>query len=57
MYHDAPYEFTLLFLKLFSHFPGIIERYSLIINSYTNNYGISMECYIEMARSKEDVTT
>ena len=32
---------------------NIIEGYSLWINSYTNNYGIYMECYISMDRSKE----
>ena len=51
MYH-ALYVFTLLFVKLFSHLPRIIEGYSLWINFYTNNYGICMECYIAMARSK-----
>ena len=34
MYH-APYEFTILFTKLFSQLLGIIEGYSLWINSYT----------------------
>ena len=51
MYH-ALYVFTILIMKLFSHLSGIIEGYSLWINSYTNNYGIGMECYIAMARSK-----
>ena len=55
MYH-ALYVFTLLFRKLFSHIPGIIEGYSLWINSYTNNYGICRECSIAMARSKGDST-
>ena len=35
MYH-ALYVFTLLFRKLFSHLSGIVEGYSLWINSYTN---------------------
>ena len=52
MYHTL-YCFTLLFIKLLSHLPGIIEGYLLWINSYTKNYGICMECYIAMARSKE----
>ena len=51
MYH-ALYVFTLLFIELFSHLPRTIEGYSLWINSYTNKYGICMECYITMARSK-----
>ena len=51
MYH-ALYVFTLLFMKLFSHLPGLIKVYSLGTNSYTDNYGICMECYIAMARSK-----
>ena len=50
MYH-ALYVFTLLIIKLFSYLPGIIEGYSLWINSYANNYGICMECYIAMTRS------
>ena len=50
MYH-ALYVFTLLFIKLFGHLPGITEGYTLWIKSYTNNYGICTECYIAMARS------
>ena len=46
--------FTYYIIKLFSHIPGIIEGYSLWINSYTNNYGICIKCYIEMARSKSE---
>ena len=41
-----------IFIKLFIHLSGVIEGYSLWINSYTNNYGICTECYITMARSK-----
>ena len=44
--------FTLLFIKLFSHLPVIIEWYSLWINSYVNIYGISMAWYIAMILSK-----
>ena len=47
----ALYVFTLLFIELFSHLSGIIEGYSLWFNSYSNNYGICMECYIAMDRS------
>ena len=43
--------------KMFSHLPGIIEVYSLRINSYANNYGICMQYYIAMARSKGSCTT
>ena len=50
--YNALYVFTLVFIKLFSHLPGIFEEYSLWINSYTNNYGICLECYIAMAQSK-----
>ena len=46
--------FTLLFIKLFSHLTGIIEGYSLWINSYTDNCGIYMKCYIAMARFKRE---
>ena len=56
MYH-ALYVFTLLFTKLFSHLSGIIEGYSLWINSYINDYGICMERYLAMARSKGYVAT
>ena len=38
--------------KIVQPFFGIIEGYSLWINSYSNNYGICMECYIAMAWSK-----
>ena len=37
---------------MFSHLLGIIEGYSLWINFNANNYGICMECYIPIARSK-----
>ena len=50
------YVFTLLFIKLFGHLPGIIQEYSLWINSYTNNCGIGMKCNIAMARSTEGCT-
>ena len=50
--HHAPFVFTLLFIKLFTHHPGNIKGYSLWINPYTNNYEIFIECYIVMARSK-----
>ena len=56
MYH-VPYVFTLLFIKLLSHLSGIIGGYSLGINFYTNNYGICIECYTAMTRSKWGVTT
>ena len=49
MYH-TPYIFNLLFIKLFSYLPGTIEGYSLWVKSYTNNYGICIDCY--MARFK-----
>ena len=51
MYH-ALYVFTLLFIKFFSHLAGITEGYSLLINSYTNNYEICMERYIAIAWSR-----
>ena len=44
--------YFIFFIKLFSHLPGIIEGYSLRINSYINNYGIYTKCYKAMARSK-----
>ena len=50
-YH-ALYVFILFYIKLFSHLTGIIEVYSLGINSYAKNYGICMEYYIAIARSK-----
>ena len=50
--HHALHEFTLLFIKLFSHLTGIIEGYSLWTTSYTNNYEICMECYTAMAQCK-----
>ena len=56
MYH-ATYVFTLLFRKLFSHLTRIIDGYSLWINSYTETYGICMECYIAVALSTGNVAT
>ena len=47
--HYALYVYILLFTKFFL---GQIEGYSVWIISNTNNYGICMECYIAMARSK-----
>ena len=34
----ALYVFNLFFIKLFSHLPGIIESFSVWINSYTSKY-------------------
>ena len=51
--HLSLYVFTLLFIKLIGYLPGIIEWYSLWINSYTKNYGIRMKCYIAIARAKK----
>ena len=46
------FTYLFYFFKWLSHLLGIIEVFSLGINSYINNYGICTECYIAIARSK-----